>query len=123
MKQVLLLVSLLVAGILAGRGAVFVYDRIVNPPIVPVTEGDFSVEVQARPMLFMTSTCPFCKQAVEYLDRNGIAYDKLVIDKSAMAKQRYDRLDLRGVPVLMTRSVKIVGYHPEVYGKYLAPAP
>jgi hypothetical protein len=57
---------------------------------------------------------------VAYLDHEHIAYDKVVIDASASAKARFDRLDAPGVPVLVTKSVRIFGYKPEAYRKYLS---
>jgi glutaredoxin len=84
-----------------------------------VLEGDFSSIAPARPVLFMSSTCPFCKQAVAYLDGEHIAYDKVVVDTSEASKQRFDRLGAPGVPVLVTKSVRIFGYKPDAYRKYL----
>lgn len=123
MKQALLLVVLLVAGVAAGRGAAYVYGHYINPPPAPVVEGDFSAEVADRPVLFMTSTCPFCKQAVAYLDAHGVAYEKVVVDASDAARARYERLHAKTVPVLLTRSARITGFRPEAYARYLPGTP
>lgn len=119
MKQALILVVLLVAGVFAGRGVGHVYNNYVHPQPQSVVEGDFAAIAPSRPVLFMSSTCPFCKKAVAYLDSEHIAYDKVVIDTSAAARERFDGLGLPGVPVMVTKSVRIFGYKPEAYRKYL----
>jgi glutaredoxin len=120
MKQALIIIALLVAGVFAGRGIGYIYNNHVHPQPQGVVEGNFADIAPSRPVLFMSSTCPFCKKAVAYLDSEHIAYDKVVIDTSAAARERFERLGLPGVPVVVTKSVRIFGYKPDEYRKYLS---
>jgi glutaredoxin len=119
MKQALILAVLLAAGVLAGRGIGYVYNNHAHPQPESVVEGDFAEIAPSRPVLFMSSTCPYCRKAVAYLDSEHIAYDKVVIDTSATGREQFDRLGLPGVPVMVTKSVRIFGYKPDAYRKYL----
>lgn len=119
MKQILLCLVMLVAGLGVGRGGVYLYDQHFNPAAARIVEGDYRHVVADRPVLFVTSTCPYCKQAIAWFDSQGILYEKQVIDQSAIAKDRYERLKRKSVPVLVAKNVLIVGYQPEAYYRYL----
>ena len=119
MKQALILAALLAAGVFAGRFAGDMYNSHAHPQPESVVEGNFADIAPSRPVLFMSSTCPYCKKAVAFLDSEHIAYDKVVIDTSDSGREQFDRLGLPGVPVMVTKSVRIFGYKPEAYRKYL----
>lgn len=119
MKQLLIALLALALGLAAGRAGMDAYDRYFGRGADRIAEGDYTSIAPERPLLFTTSTCPFCKQALAYLDERGVAYDVEVVDKSPAARAKYDELGLKSVPVLFTESVRIVGFNVEAYEEFL----
>jgi len=54
-----------------------------------------------RVIMYATSWCGYCRQARNYFKDNGIAYIEYDIEKDARAKNIYDRLGGKGVPVIL----------------------
>jgi mycoredoxin len=117
MKKLRLAASLcgfLALGLLVGTYVVVPAKGYIaewlNPPVI---SGDFTTVVQSsgKPVvLFGTSTCPFCKEARSYFEKNGIEYVDNVIDQSESAKTTYEKLGLKGVPVIFTAKHRVIGF-------------
>lgn len=69
--------------------------------------------------IYLTEWCGYCKKAVKYMDRNGIAYVAYDIEKDPAAKQRYDRMGGRGVPLIIVGSNRMSGFSEEGLEQYL----
>jgi glutaredoxin len=64
-------------------------------------------------ILYSTAWCGYCTQARNFMNAQGIAFSEQDIEKSASARQAYDALGGRGVPVLNVKGTVIHGYDPQ----------
>ena len=77
-------------------------------------------DAQAPLVLFATTTCPYCRQARELLDRLNAPYAVREIDVSDAAREQFQRLGGKGVPVLVSRERSISGYDESAYRELIA---
>jgi glutaredoxin len=78
------------------------------PDYVAATVAESSPDVD----IYITSWCPYCKQAMAYLDAQGIAYNKYDIedDAEAAAKKKELAPNNPGVPLTVINGQIISGY-------------
>ncbi len=70
--------------------------------------------------LYVTSWCPYCRQAIVFFRSRGISYVVYDIERDDNAAHRKKELDsLRGVPFAVINGVKIHGFSEEAYLKAL----
>ncbi len=70
--------------------------------------------------LFVTSWCPYCKQAEEFLRARGVTYTAYDIEKDSIAAQRKEVLDgQKGVPFAIINGRMIHGFSEDVYKRAL----
>jgi glutaredoxin len=69
--------------------------------------------------VFVTSWCGYCRKLESFLKANRIRYSRYDIEKSSSARQRYEKLGGRGVPVVKIGSDVIRGYAPDAVLKRL----
>ena len=70
--------------------------------------------------LYVTSWCPYCKQAIQYFQSKGITPAIYDIEKDKKAAARKKKLDGRsGVPFAVVNGTPIHGYAPERYSTAL----
>jgi glutaredoxin len=70
--------------------------------------------------LYVTSWCPYCKQAKQYFRSRDIPFTAYDIEKDGRAARRKAELDTRGgVPFAVINGQKIYGFSPEAYEKAL----
>ena len=70
--------------------------------------------------LYVTSWCPYCRQAMDFFRSRGIYYVVYDIEKDDSAARRKQELDpRRGVPFAVINGVKIHGFSEEAYLKAL----
>lgn len=66
--------------------------------------------------LYVTSWCPYCKQAKQFFKSRGISYKAYDIEKNKQAAARKKRLDAKGgVPFAIVNGTAIHGYSPHRY--------
>ena len=89
------------------------WDRIkaIAAPAPEVVAG--SAEV----VLYSTAWCGYCTKARNFMNEKGIAFREEDIEKSASARQAYDALGGRGVPLLNVKGTLINGYDPQAIAK------
>lgn len=85
------------------------------PPATPQKQQHVSNTVE----IYVTSWCGYCKQAIRYMNNKGISYVAYDIEKDSSAKQRYEELGGRGVPLTVIGSKKFSGFSPELLETYL----
>ena len=76
-----------------------------------------------KPMveLFVTSWCPYCKKAKNYLNNKGIAFKEYDIEADKAAADRMEKLSPgSGIPVAVIRGVVVQGFDEESYDEALA---
>lgn len=70
--------------------------------------------------LYVTSWCPYCKQAIQYFQSKGVKINVYDIEKNKNAAARKKKLDKNsGVPFAVVNGTRIHGYNPELYAKAL----
>lgn len=115
MAEGIVLLAVMSAGFWLGPQARDLYQRWFPPPAY--VTGDFSdlrLEAGKPVVIFTTSTCPYCKQARDLLDRAKVDYRDYVVDRSPDAQRRFAALDGKGVPVLFIGDRRITGFREDV---------
>lgn len=70
--------------------------------------------------LFVTSWCPYCRQAIDFFRSREIYYVLYDIEQDNNAARRKNELDPRkGVPFAVINGIKIHGFSEEAYLKAL----
>jgi glutaredoxin len=108
---VLLVVAALGAGL--GAGYVFRHATSEKPGVSVEKVGGFEARYAAsgsQVILYSLSTCGYCKQARELLEKQNVAYVEKVIDTSAAAKKEAAELGIKSVPVLLVGDYRVKGY-------------
>jgi len=70
--------------------------------------------------LYVTSWCPYCRQAIDFFRSRGVYYVLYDIERDDNAARRKKELDPRkGVPFAVINGTKIHGFSEEAYLKAL----
>jgi glutaredoxin len=83
-----------------------------------------AIVVAAQPTatveIYVTSWCPYCTQAIRFLQNNNIPYVVYDIEKDSEAAKRKERLSPRkGVPFAIINGKKISGFSEQIYSRAL----
>lgn len=75
----------------------------------------------AKVTIFSTPTCPYCKQAKEFLSANGVDFEDVDVsaDREALKRMRELSGGARSVPVIVVDDVVLVGYEEAELKKIL----
>lgn len=115
---VLGLIGLFAAGAFAGYGGSMLVAQLNAPePVLKANHRELLAQADAQILLFSLSTCPYCKQAREWLQSNQLPFKELVIDQSVDAKRIFDQLDEPALPVLVTRDRLVRGFSASAYAE------
>lgn len=71
-------------------------------------------------VLYATEWCGYCQKTRQFFKENNIAYTEYDIEKSSDAKNNYDQLKGKGIPVVVINGKIIDGYNPTLMKKLLA---
>ena len=107
--------------------------NFANLPATPLPESvlryrkDLEKSMQNRlsgkqPLLFVTKTCGYCKQAEAYLAEKRIGYQKHDIETPDGIRAFGEAGGGRGVPVLVTTGQKVQGFSRQAYDALFASA-
>ena len=98
-------------------------SRISSYAGTPVVSGTASAGA-TRPEVKMYSTdwCGYCRQAKAFFGRQGIRYTELDVEKSPAARDEYQRMGARGVPVILVGTQRMNGYSEESLAQMLKAA-
>jgi glutaredoxin-like YruB-family protein len=94
------------------------------PAVVPGKAADLKL-LQGTPAapkveLFVTSWCPYCVKAKNYLASKGISYTEYNVENDPAAAARMRQLGgSGGVPFALIGTQPVVGYSPEAYDQAL----
>jgi len=61
----------------------------------------FTPDPDAEVVLLTTSWCGYCARARSYLERNGVAYRELDVERSERGRRRYQAVGGGGVPIFV----------------------
>jgi glutaredoxin len=111
----------------AGAKATVVQPRVSSysgAPVVSGTAPASAAPAAARPevKMYATDWCGYCRQARQYFAQHGIRYTEVDIEKSAAGRAEYDRLGVRGVPVILVGAQRMVGFSAQSMGGLLKSA-
>ena len=84
-------------------------ERVFNPSQM-VSE---QTRAQARVVLYATDWCGYCKQTKRFLDSKGIPFKEFDIEKDAEARNAYEALGGRGIPLIDVNGTLIRGFDPD----------
>lgn len=69
----------------------------------------------ATVVIYTTSWCGVCKRAKAYFHAEGIPYQEYDIEKSRKGKSDYQRLEGKGVPIIMVNDKRLNGFSPRSF--------
>ena len=70
-----------------------------------------------RVIMYSTAWCGYCKKAKKYFQENNIAYTEYDIEKDSAARQKYNELGGRGVPVILVGPKRMNGFSVEAFAR------
>ena len=75
----------------------------------------------ARPVIFSTSTCSWCRRAKRYFREKGVSFKEINVEKDpAAARDLVRKTGQSGVPVIKIGNAWIVGFDKERIDRELA---
>lgn len=111
-KQVITVFFLLAIGATAGFGGKYVYQWTTAPNIVE--HGDYSefyLSANApKVIMYGTDWCEYCSKTRKLLAQYSIDYMDFDIEHSEIAKQQYQLLKGKGIPLLLIGNTRINGF-------------
>lgn len=66
-----------------------------------------------RITLYGTRRCSHCRQLKQWLTHHGYRFQEFDIESNPRARKAFQRLDARGVPVLLVGDRRIDGFDPK----------
>jgi glutaredoxin len=115
--------SFLALGLWAGPRLHDLYQRSFPAPSYVSGNYEAIYRKAGKPVvMFSKSTCPYCRRAREFLTREHVDFVEFVVDESSDARQWFDALDGRRVPLLFVGDRRIVGFREETIRQSLASA-
>ena len=61
-------------------------------------------------VMYSAENCGYCKKAKSYFNANNISFTELDINKSALAKRQWKKLNWTGVPLILIGERKMRGF-------------
>lgn len=89
------------------------------------TEGDYAAyfpDSSTKVVLYGTETCPYCAKARDYLRGRGVAFADYDVTRSPQAKQAFNKLEGKGVPLIIIGGRRIDGFNEKAYDAALKEA-
>jgi glutaredoxin len=81
-------------------------------PPMPVTPSPKSVK---NVVMYSTTWCGYCKKARAYFESHNIPYPEYDGEHSDEAKQNYDAIGGRGVPIIFVGQARMNGFSPDSF--------
>jgi glutaredoxin-like YruB-family protein len=73
--------------------------------------------------LYSTPTCPYCRMAKDFLEKEGVSFSVIDVSEDVKAAQEMvDKSGQMGVPVMEVENTVVIGFDRETYRKALADA-
>lgn len=84
------------------------YQNIELKPLGPSSSK--SSKRRNRVVMYSAEWCGYCKMARNYFQSKKIPFTEYDIDKNTQAKQKYDKLGGKGVPLILVGKKKMSGF-------------
>lgn len=129
---ILLAITLLVAAtVFAGNLYYWKDDNGVmqfgqRPPKQGMTTANAPKQVKEKSSasvdIYVTDRCPYCKQAMRYLQSKGVRFNVYNVERDQGAAKRMLQLSKgsRAVPFAMIYGEPVIGFAPGIYDKALS---
>lgn len=72
--------------------------------------GSYTPPNDRRVIMYSTSWCTYCKKARNYFEKNRVRYVEYDIEESSRAKEEFDQLGGKGVPLIVVGRTKMSGF-------------
>jgi len=95
-----------------GQAAEEIKLEINSITIPKVSVNPSGTTTSRRVVIYTTDWCGYCKKAKKFMRKNRIAFTEYDIEKSARAKREYQRLNGRGVPLIVVGDKTLSGFSP-----------
>ncbi len=106
---VLVLLAVLAAGI--GTWLAGAWKQWQQPPQTERFDRQIlGAQGMVSPVMIASSTCPACASARSWMAERGIVYQELTVDRSELARQIADRLNVKIVPTFLIGDVRVNGF-------------
>lgn len=69
-------------------------------------------QADAGVVVYSTAWCPYCKQAMSFLNNLQVNYTNCDIEKSPTAEMRFKQLGGQTVPLIFVGEIRIDGFNP-----------
>jgi len=96
----------------------------ISTPSVAKREDTLGAVSGEQVIFYSTSWCPICKQAREYMRSKEIPFAEYDVEKSDKGKADMEKLNARGVPIMLIGDQKLMGFQPAqfdaAYAKFRA---
>jgi glutaredoxin len=70
--------------------------------------------------IYTTPTCPYCRQAMAYMDERGIEYLQKDIESDSEFRREFDELGGDGVPLIIVYGQSMHGFSERHFDELLA---
>lgn len=96
-------------------------DASFIEPRKPASPANKSQAVAPHVDLYITSWCPYCKKAINFMHKNNIAFNEYDIEQDFDAAARKEKLapDYSGVPLAVINGITIRGFSENKYREAL----
>lgn len=92
-------------------------NSIKGPAVVTKKRGK-SANNKNKIVMYSAEWCGVCKRAKRYFNANKISFVEYDIDKSRKAKREFQKLQGKGVPLILVGDYKMAGFDQRFFDKY-----
>jgi glutaredoxin len=87
------------------------YDRSLSRSMAAAQEGDI--------LMYTTTDCPYCARAREWLTTHEVPFTECDTSVNAACQEGFARTGSPGVPTLMVRDQRMIGFDPQRVSRLL----
>lgn len=73
-------------------------------------------------VLYATTTCKYCKEGTQLLDKLGVNYKVYYIDQDVQAEKNYGSTNIKGVPTLLSKQQYFNGFSEAGWLRFISKA-
>jgi glutaredoxin len=94
-------------------------DLFKTDTVQIVTAQDQKKKSSPAVVLFTTPTCGYCHRAKAYFNQHGIRFTEYDVSRSKKARQAFEALNGRGVPLIVIGDQRIAGFNKSAINRAL----
>lgn len=101
--------KLLIGSLVVVAAVLFSWNRLTADAQVP-THSNIVHDQQV--VLYATEWCGYCARARKYFNNQNIPFTEYDVEKSSEGREQFDRLNGKGVPLIVVNGEVIRGFNP-----------